>query len=1225
MPRAQGKPNTPPVLVRAKGLKTIKSGTKSNDSGGREPSNITMAPAGAVEFRCLCGRGYASKATLSRHQKECGKRDQTKCQFCGKAFPTFAGVRQHERRAHPVEYQQQLQDQLPAPESEIMEKIALIEAKSTTGVFYTRMMSETGLTRQQIRYRRERAEYQLYLEKARKQLARGSTSSPATAATPQSRVLRSKIRPPKPSSPRAIRVAPRVLRSKPPPRCTPQTSSDSSEPSLSGPSTLSDISFSSAGLTDGSDERSIAGPRVFVRKLPDSSDSSSDEELMLNPDTPVNTFPSDSAMNIGGGDPIAGRESTNISAASPPTPTPVTRTPLVVTAPQLRPQLRRRSRSLSAIERPTSSSGTFLQEISAYLRGLAEVSPPSDYEDIEALVEGGINMPDGDFLHFIDRWLSVKFNIPRTRGGRNHRRGGRGRHYGQTTTGATARAANFKKHQDLYERNRKGLAEAVIAGRGVNAPTVYPTVKSVEELYGGILSSESPVDEEEFVRKHLTPGIGDLPILTVGDVQEAKRGWARSSCGTDGVRVEVVSGFSDHVLAALFNIILHRNIHPTAWRSLRTTLVPKGGDLKNPANWRPITIGSAVQRLFHRVLVARLQRMVELSLHQRGFVAVDGTLGNMMVLHEYIRHRTDCRKPYNVVSLDVKKAFDTVSHHSIRRALNRFGIPRVISEYVMTTFDASTIIRVGDSYTGDVTIRRGVRQGDPLSPLLFNMVMDELLERVTEKYTGATLPNGERCAIMAFADDLLLLSDREVDLPLMLQDATCFLRRRGMSLNPAKCRVLSCGVVSGRPIARSRLRLELEGIRVPTVDAADAFKYLGHDYGHSGIEKPSILNLSVWLSNISAAPLKPDQKLSLIRQFVIPKLLYGLQNPRVDRKTLREADRLVKKTVKKALHLNAHTPDALLHASVRDGGLGIMELSRAVPRIFLGRLSRLLERDDLVLSAVLQSTSVRQMMSKLSDMAGDVPEATYWRERVASGPLSRGQQQAAEDSASRLWLINKPTGWSGRDFVRAVQLRTANLPTKAIPSNPVGERRCRGGCACDENISHVLQTCPVTHWERIRRHNEIVAKVARHCRKRGWTVEEEPHIRSRCGQLFKPDLAVHQPGDKVVIADVQVAWDSDNLCVPYERKRRKYDVAPFNAAAQKRWPGKTVTFAPVIVGARGIWPRVNNDSSADLQMPASLRQSCVHSALKWASTIHTAFMKAVWRTSRGPVAASFGG
>jgi hypothetical protein len=143
----------------------------------------------------------------------------------------------------------------------------------------------------------------------------------------------------------------------------------------------------------------------------------------------------------------------------------------------------------------------------------------------------------------------------------------------------------------------------------------------------------------------------------------------------------------------------------------------------------------------------------------------------------------------------------------------------------------------------------------------------------------------------------------------------------------------------------------------------------------------------------------------------------------------------------------------------------------------------------------------------------------------------------------------------------------SELPTylpRPLPRPP----KIRGVVAVvvDESISHVLQTCPITHWERIRRHNEIVDKIA--CKIRGWSVEDEPHVRHRTEELFKPDLAVHQPGHLLVIADVQVSWDSPELRVSYYRKRRKYDTPRFREAAFTRWPGKS-TYSPLLLWAPG--------------------------------------------------------
>jgi hypothetical protein len=62
-------------------------------------------------------------------------------------------------------------------------------------------------------------------------------------------------------------------------------------------------------------------------------------------------------------------------------------------------------------------------------------------------------------------------------------------------------------------------------------------------------------------------------------------------------------------------------------------------------------------------------------------------------------------------------------------------------------------------------------------------------------------------------------------------------------------------------------------------------------------------------------------------------------------------------------------------------------------------------------------------------MAGEIHDSAAWSARVKSDPLTKGLEQATEDRASRAWTLEKPRGWSGKDFVHAVQFRTVNLLT----------------------------------------------------------------------------------------------------------------------------------------------------------------------------------------------------
>lgn len=92
------------------------------------------------------------------------------------------------------------------------------------------------------------------------------------------------------------------------------------------------------------------------------------------------------------------------------------------------------------------------------------------------------------------------------------------------------------------------------------------------------------------------------------------------------------------------------------------------------------------------------------------------------------------------------------------RALKRFGIHPAFAEYISSIpSGVQTTISVGNKSTGLIEVRRGVKQGDPLSPVLFNLVMDELICKLNYEKTGGTIALNAKVAAVAFTDDIVLL------------------------------------------------------------------------------------------------------------------------------------------------------------------------------------------------------------------------------------------------------------------------------------------------------------------------------------------------------------------------------------------------------------------------------------------------------------------------------------
>lgn len=101
-----------------------------------------------------------------------------------------------------------------------------------------------------------------------------------------------------------------------------------------------------------------------------------------------------------------------------------------------------------------------------------------------------------------------------------------------------------------------------------------------------------------------------------------------------------------------------------------------------------------------------------------------------------------------------------------------------------------TTINNGVSNTEPILLWRGVKQGDPLSPMLFNLVLDNLLTTMNTGTQGGSVSHTAKINIIAFVDDLVILQDDPIKLVANLAEVSNYVETRGMSINPAKCAAL---------------------------------------------------------------------------------------------------------------------------------------------------------------------------------------------------------------------------------------------------------------------------------------------------------------------------------------------------------------------------------------------------------------------------------------------------
>ena len=177
---------------------------------------------------------------------------------------------------------------------------------------------------------------------------------------------------------------------------------------------------------------------------------------------------------------------------------------------------------------------------------------------------------------------------------------------------------------------------------------------------------------------------------------------------------------------------------------------------------------------------------------QFGFRPGKSTADAVFIARRAQEHAERSGTRFLMLALDYKRAFDSIPKTSPREALRRHRVPLPLTEIIIAIYDAP-LFRVRDQMaeSKDYTQDTGIRQGCPLSPLLFiavtSMMFRDIAAETPEHYM---LPRGLRAPSLLYADDTLLLATRPTDLTYLLHIVETHSLSHNLKLNREKCKLL---------------------------------------------------------------------------------------------------------------------------------------------------------------------------------------------------------------------------------------------------------------------------------------------------------------------------------------------------------------------------------------------------------------------------------------------------
>lgn len=740
-----------------------------------------------------------------------------------------------------------------------------------------------------------------------------------------------------------------------------------------------------------------------------------------------------------------------------------------------------------------------------------------------------------------------------------------------TTNRRKRRRREYAETQRLWGRSVKRCIEGILKGPDESR---MPPKEVMEPFWRNILETVSdtvsPPDDGA------TQDLGCVWTPIRPEEVATSKPALGTAVGPDGVTARQVRAVPFEILARMFSLMLWTERIPERLRSSRTVLIPKKNDAQDPGDFRPITVSPIIVRWLHSILARRLREVVILDPRQRAFLAVDGCAENTVLMDLLLRFHNDTYKSCHLASLDVGKAFDTLAHPAIFSTLRSFGLPPPFQRYLSEYYRSGTTVLEGRGWvSGRITPRRGVKQGDPLSPLIFNMAMDRVL-RALPATIGSPIGT-RRTNALAFADDLVLCAETRLGLQRLLDTTYEELERYGLRLNPAKCMTLSIiGMAKKKTTAVDPAPFTIGGRQAPSLVRSSKWRYLGVEYSPDGASKVRPLeDLAPKLERLTRAPLKPQQRLHALRSTVIPQLYYRLALGRVQLGCLKKADRIVRQCVRQWLCLPHDVPMAFFHADVADGGLGIPSLRYVAPLYRIGRLQNIgipifEEAQADVFLAAEMDRAVRRLAPITPNPLTSEGLSRYWRRRLRESMDGGGLKEASRHPQAHRWVREPTRLLTGRDFIQCIKTRFNCLPTRSRTSRGRRtDRQCRAGCLVPETLNHVSQQCPRTHGARVARHDSVCKYLERNLKSQGYVVAAEPILETADGNK-KPDLVARRDG-KLLLIDSQVITDAMELDEAHHVKRRKYDTSTMRDSLRRKYGPTDISILTATLNWRGVW------------------------------------------------------
>ena len=191
-----------------------------------------------------------------------------------------------------------------------------------------------------------------------------------------------------------------------------------------------------------------------------------------------------------------------------------------------------------------------------------------------------------------------------------------------------------------------------------------------------------------------------------------------------------------HIIWHMMCKSLTTGIIPTDWTTGSINVIPKGGDLSDPGNWRPITqtsiFAKILEKIVHRRLLKYFLECNIISDYQFGFLPGRSTQLAIFELLKQIYSSFNNKKIFGSICLDVSKAFDCINHIKLFEKMISCGLSDKVLKWFKSYFTRRQLVKFNDQSSDILNVDTGIGQGTILGPLVFVFYINDVVTNISE-------------------------------------------------------------------------------------------------------------------------------------------------------------------------------------------------------------------------------------------------------------------------------------------------------------------------------------------------------------------------------------------------------------------------------------------------------------------------------------------------------------